>query len=97
MLWHSEVIGDFLKTIFSLVQEGGHFLAKTDMYRSCCRLWRCSLKKVPQSTALLNKRLWHRCFSMGFVNRTTVVAVSICMRRSSRTQFRIKKEREITK
>ena len=27
MLWHSEVIGDFVKTIFSLVQEGGHFLA----------------------------------------------------------------------
>ena len=36
MLWHSEVIGDFVKTIFSLVQEeGGHFLAKTDV--SCSR------------------------------------------------------------
>ena len=31
MLWHSEVIGDFVKFIFSLVQEGGHFLAKTNV------------------------------------------------------------------
>ena len=33
MLWHSEVIGDFVKTIFSLVQEGGHFLAKTNVIK----------------------------------------------------------------
>ena len=31
MLWHSEVIGDFVKSIFSLVQEGGHFQAKMDV------------------------------------------------------------------
>ena len=31
MLWHSEVIGDFVKSIFSLVQEGDHFLAETDV------------------------------------------------------------------
>ena len=29
MLWHSTVIIDFVKSIFSLVQEGGHFLADT--------------------------------------------------------------------
>ena len=29
MLWHSEVIPDFVKSIFLLVQEGGHFLAET--------------------------------------------------------------------
>ena len=31
MLCHSEVIGDFVKSIFSLVQEGDHFLAETDV------------------------------------------------------------------
>ena len=31
MSWHSEVISDFVKSIFSLVQEGDHFLAETDM------------------------------------------------------------------
>ena len=33
MLWHSEVIADFVKSIFSLIQEDSHFLAKTDVYR----------------------------------------------------------------
>ena len=28
MLWHSEVIADLVESIFSLVQEGGHFLRK---------------------------------------------------------------------
>ena len=31
MLWHSEVIADFVKSIFSLIQEGSHFLAKTEV------------------------------------------------------------------
>ena len=29
MLRHSKVIADFVKSIFSLVQKGGHFLAET--------------------------------------------------------------------
>ena len=29
MLRHSEVIPDFVRSIFLLVQEGGHFLAET--------------------------------------------------------------------
>ena len=33
MLWHSEVIDDFVKRIFSLIQEDSHFLAKTDLKR----------------------------------------------------------------
>ena len=31
MLWHSEVIADFVKSIFSLIQEDSHFLDKTDV------------------------------------------------------------------
>ena len=31
MLWHSEVIADFVKSIFSLIPEGSHFLAKTEV------------------------------------------------------------------
>ena len=30
MLWYSEVIADFVKSIFSLIREGVHFLAKTE-------------------------------------------------------------------
>ena len=29
MLWYSKVIADFVKSVFSLVHEGGNFLAET--------------------------------------------------------------------
>ena len=35
MLWHSEVIADFVKSIFSLVQEGGHYLTETVVVKGC--------------------------------------------------------------
>ena len=33
MLWHSVVIADFVKSIFSLIQEDSHFLTKTDVWQ----------------------------------------------------------------
>ena len=43
MLWHSEVIADFVKTIFLLVQESGYFLLKQLVYLNIdfCFVWKC--------------------------------------------------------
>ena len=49
MLWHSEVIADFVKSIFSLIQEGGHFLAKTEVSPLLCFLGFAPFQRDPGS------------------------------------------------
>ena len=54
MLWHSEVIADFVKSIFWLVQEGGHFLLKQFCNSSSVLIGRNHTKIVRPGDGCLN-------------------------------------------
>ena len=63
MLWHSKVIADFVKSVFSLVQEGGNFLAETVANWTPNVIWTLKQIRFEQIHVIYQSKL-HKYFKM---------------------------------